>query len=324
MVKTYTRSSTFRLIPALIAAAVLSTGLLQAAPQLGQGVRRGQTQTPAGGYSREEAEVIANRLYKATLGRDGDQGGLTQAITEIQRGNLQQQVNSMLASQEFRTKTARMSAAEILDGFYNGLLQRNPDSAGVGVFMNRVERRQYAPVLMEMLASPEFRTSLQKEAGTSSNPTRPNNNVSRVDAALDCQVRALDAVRRDVRGNVFLSFDRLPDTSQDGRVVSGPAVDRFDGDRDLTYRCDGNDVSYTYADRRPAKGADQRLEFPSGAVRACMAAQNEVRSFEAASLSAGDSKTEYILGIGTKSNGNGIGRVTCDMDGTRVLGVRAR
>jgi hypothetical protein len=267
------------------------------------------------GYSRAEAEAIAARLYRGILGREADPGGMAGAAAEIQRGNLPGQIDSMLQSPEFRQRQRDLNPTQLLDQFFQGMLGRRPDNSAVSGYLPQMRARQYAAVLMSIVDSDEF----QANPGTQSRPSRSaqaSAGPSRLEAALDCQALVIDRVRRDASGRVFLSFDRLPDISGGGRVVSGPAVDRFDRDRQVSYTCDGGNVSYAYADRRRPNGGDRKLQFPSGAVKNCQNAISRDTVFDAATLSASDSSTEYVIGL------VGGTRYTCTMDRQRVVDVR--
>lgn len=282
-------------------------------------------------FNRDEAEVVADMLYWALLGREGDARGLTAATAEIQRGNVRVQVQSMIDSQEFRRGTARMSAAEILEQFYDGIHDREPDNTGVREFLERVRDGDYANVIFEMLSSQEFRNNLAREVGSAPSgggqrpaPQQPQG-TSRLEAALNCQMAVLEAVNDDVQGRAFLTFDRMPDTSQGNRVVAGNGVDRFDRDRQLSYRCEDDEPSYAYADRRAPRGADIREPFPSVATRNCVDAAS--REFgggqvQAAALSATDTRTEYIIAVGVTNDQ--VVRVWCEMDAARVVRVLRR
>jgi hypothetical protein len=262
--------------------------------------------------SRAQAEVVAAKLYRALLDRAGTASELSQATVALQRGGLVAQVNSITAGAEFRRGQARQSAAEMLEQVYEGMLERAPDSSGAAGFMPLLEQRRYSDVVLQIAQSDEFRTRFLS-AATPTPEVRP----TRLASALDCQARALGAARREASGLVFWSFDRMPEAN--GNAVYGPAVDRFDNDRQLNYRCDGSDVTYVYADRGRAVGADRRLEFPSGAVRACLASarDNDGRAvtFDAAGLTATDTRTEYVIGLAANTQT----RFVCEMEGTRVI-----
>jgi len=180
-----------------------------------------------------------------------------------------------------------------------------------------MQTMRYGEVAMRILESAEFREQIGAPAnpGPPSRPSTPAT-ASRLDAALACQATVLDRLRGEAPGRPFLSFDRLPDVSADGRVVRGEAVDRFDNDRHLTYSCDGANASYAYADRRRASGGNRRMQFPSNAVKNCMYAISTEIVFDAAGLSASDSSTEYVIGL------LGGTRYTCTMDRARVLDVK--
>jgi len=304
-------------------AVMLGASFVQATPQRGN---RQATTTPQArdSYSREEAQTIATRLYRAVLDRDGTAAEISRTTADIQRGNLATQVNGLVSGVEFRRGQERLDAAQLLERFYQRLLDRAPDSGGVEGFLPLVEQRRYADVILGITRSAEFRertlgTSARAQPAAPVTPAAP----SRLTRSLDCQARALDAARGDANGLVFWSFDRLPETPGD-TVVSGPGVDRFDNDRHLTYRCDGNAVTYVYDDRGRVAGADRRLEFPSGAVRACVGAARDDRgrqvTFDAASLSATDTRTEYVIGLAANTDV----RYVCEMDGTRVVRVDRR
>lgn len=314
----------FYLAAGLLVVAGLGVGLTQVvhAEQIFGRQRSGVVPTF---NERSDAETVAKRLYWATVGREADARGLTQATAEIQKGNLQQQVNSMVAAQEFRQKIAGMTAPQILEQFYRGMLNRAPDQAGIDAFLPRMEQRQYAAVLLEMTGSPEFRERLSSPVVGGTVNTMADTGNARLDTTLACQARVLAAVARDVSGRVFMSFDRMPDIAANG-AISGPAVDRFDGDRQMSYRCDGNSVTYNYSDRSPARGKDMGERFASVAVNNCMdAAANDFggAQIRGASLSATDTNTEYVLGHAVGNNNSTV-QVVCQLDGLRVVNVKRR
>lgn len=118
---------------------------------------------PRTSYERGEAELIARGLYQALLGREGDPGGLSAATAEIQRGNLEAQIRSMIGSEEFRTKQMAMSSEQLLAQFFRGLLGREPDSAGVRTFTQDMQFRRYTDVLLGIIHSVEFEERLARE-----------------------------------------------------------------------------------------------------------------------------------------------------------------
>lgn len=114
------------------------------------------------GYSRDEADYIARALYRGILGREGDASGLSGAVNEIQRGNLQNQIDAMLNSNEFRQSIASAGPNDILERFYDGILGRRPDSTGVRTFLDDVERRRYSEVILGLIRSAEFEDTLSR------------------------------------------------------------------------------------------------------------------------------------------------------------------
>ena len=111
-------------------------------------------------YSRPEAEVVVNAVYAALLTRAPDAASFSSAVAEIRSGNLETLLNAMLRSQEFREVTSRMTAAQILEQFYLGILDREGDSAGVRLYLGEMQRRQYVSVLLKLIRSPEFERRL--------------------------------------------------------------------------------------------------------------------------------------------------------------------
>jgi len=274
-----------------------------------------QRQRNQGGMSAANSEAIARRLYQGVLGRDADPDGLRANAAAVRRGETQNVVDSLLGSGEFRDVEGSKSPRQLLDQFYKGLLGRTPDPSGVQTFLPRMRNREYAGVVTQIMESQEFRDNLGA-SGSSSGSAAASTPVNALEAALACQGRVIEAVRRDAGGRIFLTFDRLPEVSADGKNVSGPGVDRFENkDRQMTYRCAGADVTYSYADRRTPQGFD-KLQFPSGAVRNCQEAVRGGLLFDAASLSASDTNTEYVLGLSG-------GRIhQCTMDRARVVSVK--
>jgi Domain of unknown function (DUF4214) len=113
-------------------------------------------------YTRAEAQVVAARLYVAVLGREGDPGGLRSAAAQIERGNLDSQVDSMLQSREFRRRRTEPEARQMLDQFYQGLLGRRPDGTGARAYIPMLRDGQYADVLVALINSAEFRQGMER------------------------------------------------------------------------------------------------------------------------------------------------------------------
>lgn len=110
----------------------------------------------ASGYERDEAEAIVGALYRGILGRDVDAGSFPGAVSEVQRGRLEAQVQAILRSGEFLQNAASISSAELLEQLYQGLLERSPDSTGARDLLPQLERRRYLEVVLAMLRSAEF------------------------------------------------------------------------------------------------------------------------------------------------------------------------
>lgn len=111
-------------------------------------------------YSRRDAETIVRALYRAVLQRDVDQDSLRAAVAEIQQGNLESLVGSMVRSGEFLTRRGRISPEEMLDAFYDGVFRRPPDSGGVKDYLNLVRQGRHAEVLLRLIRSAEFEKRL--------------------------------------------------------------------------------------------------------------------------------------------------------------------
>ena len=113
-------------------------------------------------YNRAEARFLATALYAAILNREPDASGFSSAVAEFQSGDLQTQIDAMTRSAEFRQAIAGMTAAQILEQFYQGILGREGDSPGVRLYLGEMRRRQYTSVLVKLIRSPEFERRLQR------------------------------------------------------------------------------------------------------------------------------------------------------------------
>ena len=107
-------------------------------------------------YTRNQAEEIVDRLYRAILQRDLDRASRASAVVEVQRGRVENQVTSMLSSAEFRAIREASQPADLLEAFYQGLLQRAPDSGGARDYLNDILRGRYQRAIMNLIQSPEF------------------------------------------------------------------------------------------------------------------------------------------------------------------------
>lgn len=114
------------------------------------------TSVAKGGYTREQAEYIATRLYRALFDREPDPEGFRAAVAEIQRNRLGSLLEGMLKSQEFREKWQGRPPTAFLEQIYQGLLGRPPDSEGVRRYLRDVERGKLKEVLAAIIHSEEF------------------------------------------------------------------------------------------------------------------------------------------------------------------------
>ena len=113
-------------------------------------------------YSLQQAVEIINRLYRAVLQRDPDEASVRTAIAEVQRGSLQDQVESLVLSGEFQQLRQQRSPTDLLTAFYQGLFGREPDSGGVRQYLDEVGRARYAQVIMALVQSEEFERRLPR------------------------------------------------------------------------------------------------------------------------------------------------------------------
>jgi hypothetical protein len=87
---------------------------------------------------------------------------LRAAAAEIEQGNLDAQVDSMLQSREFRRRRTEPEARQMLDQFYQGILGRRPDAPGARAYIPMLRDGQYADVLVALVNSTEFRQTLDR------------------------------------------------------------------------------------------------------------------------------------------------------------------
>lgn len=118
------------------------------------------TSLAAGGYTRQQAEFIVNRLYRALFNRDPDPQGFVAAVAEVQRNRLGSLLEGMLKSEEFKKTWAGLSPSAFLEQVYRGLLRRPPDSAGVARYLREVERGKLKGVLADLIHSEEFEQAM--------------------------------------------------------------------------------------------------------------------------------------------------------------------
>ncbi len=110
----------------------------------------------------DRSEILASWLYRALLGREGEASGIEAAAAAIAAGHLDDQVDTMLVSHEFTERRQGMSAAQLLDSFYQGLLGRSADPAGARRYTDDLIRGDFDDVLDEILESDELRDRLNR------------------------------------------------------------------------------------------------------------------------------------------------------------------
>ena len=301
---------------------------------------RGWQDLPNDRYSRREADNISARLFEAIVGRAGGATDASEAATQIMLGKLEAQVEAMFDSSEFRQKTAAMTPTQVLDQIYEGLLDRRTDDAGVRTYLREIEQRKGATVVLKIINDTEFETRI---LGRSARSTRGGgggggssdrggyNEVNLMRAAEACQAMVVEQVRADVGRPVLLRFQGMDRTSSGwgGDAIRGSAIDVFDQNRRITYRCDmdrnrfsPSRASYTFDDGRTD------WDYPLASVRSC---QDAVRSqisrqrgrrdlvFESAGVSEWDRGLERVYGRGRERGGAGfMFDYRCDVDRGRV------
>ncbi len=118
------------------------------------------TSLAAGGYTRQQAEFIVTRLYRALFNREPDPQGFVAAVAEVQRNRLGSLLEGMLKSEEFKKTWAGLSPSAFLEQVYRGLLGRPPDSAGVARYLREVERGKLKGLLADIIHSEEFEQAM--------------------------------------------------------------------------------------------------------------------------------------------------------------------
>ena len=113
-------------------------------------------------YTRSEARYISSRLYRALLGREVDEDSIRAVVDEVQAGRLRGQIDSIVRSPEFRSQSAPLGAEALLDQMYEGLLGRPVDPGGTRTYLPRVQRREYATVVLTIVDSREFQSHLPR------------------------------------------------------------------------------------------------------------------------------------------------------------------
>ena len=113
-------------------------------------------------YTRQQANEIVTRLYRAVLQRNPDEASVRTAIAEVQRGTLADQVETLVRSAEFQQLRQQQSDLDLLTAFYQGLFNRDPDGGGLRQYLGEVGRGRSAQVIMTLVQSEEFERSLPR------------------------------------------------------------------------------------------------------------------------------------------------------------------
>ena len=103
-----------------------------------------------------DPQAVAQRLYRALLGREADPEGLRNATAHVQSGRMTELVRSLTQSAEFRSATQGRPASEILDQVYRGLLGRAADATARNMYLGRIEDGDVEEVVLDLVASDEF------------------------------------------------------------------------------------------------------------------------------------------------------------------------
>ena len=97
---------------------------------------------------------------RAMLWGDVAAASRSSAVSEVQRGRVEQQVESMLASAEFAAIRQAAQPADVLEALYRGLLRRAPDSGGAREYLDEIRRGRYQRAVMNLIQSPEFEAQI--------------------------------------------------------------------------------------------------------------------------------------------------------------------
>jgi GT2 family glycosyltransferase len=110
------------------------------------------------------SEQIAPALYRGILEREPDPAGLAHAIEELRSGQpLEELIRTFIRSPEFRTRVLQLlpdiSSEQIAPALYRGILEREPDPAGLAHAIEELRSGQPLEELIRtFIRSPEFRT----------------------------------------------------------------------------------------------------------------------------------------------------------------------
>jgi hypothetical protein len=280
----------------------------------------------ADGSLQTGPQFIAERVYRALIGREAEPSVLADVAADIERGRLRQRVNALVVSAEFRSHVYGLPPDRILAQIYQGLFDHDPDPSAAN-WQRLIALAKYADVISGLIATPEFKARLAPFAPA------PEAQAPTVSPSVACQVSIVEAIRTDFPGIVFVQFDAA---AIDGAVITGAATDVNGGGRRLTYRCDPA-VSYKYDDGLHERRAAATTEWANEEVGAC---QREIRLkaqqdygaaglvFESAALMTAGTSGHLIRGSASERMPSGAAgpaySYSCDMDGTQVTSSSVR
>jgi hypothetical protein len=148
---------------------------------------------------------------------------------------------------------------------------------------------------------------------------------------LACQEQIIDKLRTDPARLVLVRFDAAEISPT---TIRGTAVNVFDNDRRLSYRCTGAEATVSFLQAQASRTTASETDFPVEEVKACHAAimalikrdqRNADPSFETAGMMPTDSAMA-IRGVGVdRSSGQPQSlRYQCHWDGDRIVGASYR
>ena len=117
---------------------------------------RGTTQPQSPAQMADEPAAIAERLFAALLGREPSGLELEQAASQIDNGQRDALVNTLLGSSEYRQLRSSKTPNTLLDQYFEGLFDRRPDSNVYRTFGGELSRGNDAAVIRTLLDSREF------------------------------------------------------------------------------------------------------------------------------------------------------------------------
>jgi hypothetical protein len=124
-------------------------------------------------FLRADAENVTRRVYDALLDRQPNDQEFADSVAELQRGRLPQQISTIVQNAEFADRTATLSAAQMLDQMFEGMLSRPPTPAEARTYLPQVQTRQYSPALLKLVTSESFRKQVALDRAAGGTPAAP-------------------------------------------------------------------------------------------------------------------------------------------------------